>query len=100
MNHKFLLIGGALVLFVASMFVFPRLGTRMFPETDSGKFTINIVTPVGTRLELTSAAAQQIDAIIHRIVPPRDLENVIANLGVVPNISALYTPNSGKTPAR
>ena len=96
MNHKFLLIGGALVLFVASMFVFPRLGTRMFPETDSGKFIINIVTPVGTRLELTSAAAQQITAIIHRVVPPRDLENVIANLGVVPNISALYTPNSGE----
>ena len=96
MNHKFLLIGGALVLFVASMFVFPRLGTRMFPETDSGKFIINIVTPVGTRLELTSVAAQQITAIIHRVVPPRDLENVIANLGVVPNISALYTPNSGE----
>ena len=96
MNHKFLLIGGALVLFVASMFVFPRLGTRMFPETDSGKFIINIVTPVGTRLELTSVTAKQINAIIHRMVPPRDLENVIANLGVVPNISALYTPNSGE----
>ncbi len=96
MNHKFLLIGGALVVFVASMFIFPRLGTRMFPETDSGKFTISIVTPVGTRLELTSMTAQQINALIHRVVPPSDLENVVANLGVVPNISALYTPNSGE----
>ncbi|MGA7763485.1 MAG: efflux RND transporter permease subunit [Candidatus Binataceae bacterium] len=96
MNHKFLLIGGAFVLFVASMFVFPQLGTRMFPETDSGKFIINIVTPIGSRLELTSAAAKQITAIIQREVPARDLENVIANLGVVPNISALYTPNSGE----
>ncbi len=96
MNHKFLLIGGALALFVASMFVFPYLGTRMFPETDSGMFLINLATPVGTRLELTSAAAKRIDAIIHRVVPPHDLKNVVANLGVVPNISALYTPNSGE----
>ena len=96
MNHKFLRIGGALALFVASMFVFPYLGTRMFPETDSGMFLINLATPVGTRLELTSAAAKRIDAIIHRVVPPHDLKNVVANLGVVPNISALYTPNSGE----
>ncbi len=96
MDHKLVAIGGALALFVASMFIFPLLGTRMFPETDAGKFVINITTPVGTRLELTSAAASRINAVIHRIIPPHDLENVIANLGVVPNISALYTPNSGE----
>jgi len=96
MDHKFLVIGGALAVFVVSMFVFPLLGTRLFPETDAGKFVINITTPVGTRLELTSAAASRINAIIHQIVPPHDLKNVIANLGVVPNISALYTPNSGE----
>jgi HAE1 family hydrophobic/amphiphilic exporter-1 len=96
MNHKFLVIGGALTLFVVSMFIFPLLGTRLFPETDAGKFVINITTPVGTRLELTSAAASRINAIIHRVIPPHDLENVIANLGVVSNISALYTPNSGE----
>ncbi len=96
MDHKLAVIGGALLLFVVSMFMFPMLGTRMFPETDSGKFVINITTPVGTRLELTEAAADKINQIIHEIIPPRDLENVIANLGVVPNISALYTPNSGE----
>jgi HAE1 family hydrophobic/amphiphilic exporter-1 len=96
MDHKLLLIGGSLGLFVASLFIFPLLGTRMFPETDAGKFVINIATPVGTRLELTSAAAAKINAVIHRVIPPHDLQNVIANLGVVPNISALYTPNSGE----
>jgi HAE1 family hydrophobic/amphiphilic exporter-1 len=96
MDHKFAVIGGTLLLFIASMFMFPLLGTRMFPETDAGKFVMNITTPVGTRLELTEAAADQINQIIHEVIPPADLENVIANLGVVPNISALYTPNSGE----
>jgi hydrophobic/amphiphilic exporter-1 (mainly G- bacteria), HAE1 family len=96
MNYKFAVIGGALGVFAFSMLLFPRLGTRLFPETDPGKFVINITTPVGTRLELTEVAARQINRIIHQVIPPRDLENVIANLGVVANISALYTPNSGE----
>ena len=96
MNHKPMVIGGAFTLFVFSMMLFPRLGTRLFPETDPGKFVINITTPVGTRLELTEAAAKHIDRIIREVIPPHDLENVIANLGIVANISALYTPNSGE----
>jgi hydrophobic/amphiphilic exporter-1 (mainly G- bacteria), HAE1 family len=96
LNHKLAVIGGAFAAFALSMLLSPRLGTRLFPETDPGKFVINVVTPVGTRLELTQAAARRINDIIHQVIPSRDLENVIANLGVVPNISALYTPNSGE----
>jgi HAE1 family hydrophobic/amphiphilic exporter-1 len=96
MDHKFGVIGGALGVFALSMLMFPLLGTRLFPHTDSGNFVINITTPVGTRLELTEAAAKQINDIIHQVIPPHDLKNVIANLGVVANISALYTPNSGE----
>jgi HAE1 family hydrophobic/amphiphilic exporter-1 len=96
MDHKAAVIGGSFGLFALSMLLVPSLGTRLFPPTDPGKFVINITTPVGTRLELTEVAAKRINDIIHRIIPPHDLENVIANLGVVPNISALYTPNSGE----
>src|SRR5579875_2243229 len=96
LNHKLAVIVGTVVLFALSMLLFPRLGTRLFPETDPGKFVINITTPVGTRLELTDAVAKHINQIIHQVIPPHDLQNVIANLGVVANISALYTPNSGE----
>lgn len=96
MDHKAMVIASALVLFVVSMLMFPLLGTRMFPETDPGKFVINIVTRAGTRLELTETAARRINDVIHRVIPPHDLKEVIANLGVVPNVSALYTPNSGE----
>jgi multidrug efflux pump subunit AcrB len=96
MDHKLAVIGGASVLFVGSMFMFPLLGTRMFPRTDAGKFVLNITTPVGTRLELTEGIAKKINEIIHKAIPPSDLKTVVANLGVVANISALYTPNSGE----
>ncbi|MDA8206956.1 MAG: efflux RND transporter permease subunit [Thermaerobacter sp.] len=96
LDHKLALISAIAVIFAASMAIFPLLGTRMFPRTDAGKFVINIRTPPGTRLEITEAMAQRVDQIIRQVVPPRDLKTVVANLGVVPLISAIYTTNSGE----
>jgi len=96
LDHKALLLGAVTAVFVGSMMMFPLLGTRLFPRTDAGKFVIDITTPVGTRLELTEATAKRIDHIIHRVIPPHDLKTVVANLGLVPNVSAIYTTNSGE----
>ncbi|HLH77904.1 MAG TPA: efflux RND transporter permease subunit, partial [Candidatus Binataceae bacterium] len=96
LDHKGILIGGVTVLFAGSMLLFPTLGQRLFPRTDAGKFVIDIRTPVGTRLELTETAAKRINRIIHEVIPPSDLKTVVANLGVVPNVSAIYTTNSGE----
>src|SRR5579875_215936 len=96
LDHKLALIGAVTILFAGSMLIFPQLGERLFPRTDAGKFKIDIRTPTGTRLELTAAAARRIDHIIHQIIPPSDLKTVVANLGVVPNVSSIYTTNSGE----
>ena len=96
LDHKPALIIGVTAAFIGSMMLFPLLGERLFPRTDAGKFVIDIRTPVGTRLELTEAAARRHDDIIRQVIPPRDLKTVVANLGVVPNVSAIYTSNSGE----
>src|SRR5579875_2516533 len=96
LDHKAVLIGGVTALFAASMMLFPLLGERLFPRTDAGKFVIDIRTPVGTRLELTEAAARRLNRIIHQVIGPHDLKTVVANLGVVPNVSEIYTTNSGE----
>jgi multidrug efflux pump subunit AcrB len=96
LDRKLLLIGGVTVLFVGSLAIYPLLGTELFPTTDAGKFIIKLETPVGTRIELTTKMAQDINRIIHQLIPPYDLKTVVANLGVVPNISAIYTSNSGE----
>jgi HAE1 family hydrophobic/amphiphilic exporter-1 len=96
LDHKPALITIVTVSFLGSMMLFTRLGSRMFPRVDAGKFVITIRTPPGTRLEITTAIGKKIDRIIHRIIPPSDLNTVVENLGVVPLISAIYTTNSGE----
>ncbi len=48
-----LTVGGLLLLFVASLGIYPVLGVAFFPQTDAGQFTINLKVPTGTRIEET-----------------------------------------------
>jgi multidrug efflux pump subunit AcrB len=96
LDHKIGLVSIIIVIFVFSMSFFGRLGTRMFPRTDAGKFVITIRVPPGTRLEITTAIGQKIDRIIRRVIPPSDLNTIVENLGVVPLISAIYTTNAAE----
>ena len=76
--------------------MYPRLGTELFPETDAGTFTINFRAPAGTRIELTTDMARQIEAIVRKVIPPEDLDMVVSNIGIAPSISAIYSPNAAE----
>ena len=93
LDHKVVVVLAVSALFVVSL-MFPLLGTELFPETDAGTFTINFRAPAGTRLELTTALAKEIEAVIRQVIPPRDLDMVLSNIGLAPSISAIYSPNS------
>ncbi len=84
------------ILFFVSLAMYPRLGTELFPETDAGTFTINFRAPAGTRIELTTDMARQIEAIIRKVIPPDDLDMVVSNIGIAPSISAIYSPNAAQ----
>ncbi len=96
LDHKLVVVLGAALLFVVSLAMYPRLGSELFPETDAGTFTINFRAAPGTRLELTTALARQIEAEIRKVIPPHDLEMVVSNIGLAPSISAIYSPNSSQ----
>ena len=96
LNHKLIVIISLTAIFVASMAIYPMLGTQLFPTTDAGKFTINIRAPLGSRLEVTEDLTRQVDKEIRKVIPPHDLEMVVANLGLAPSISAIYSNNSGE----
>jgi HAE1 family hydrophobic/amphiphilic exporter-1 len=96
LDHKWPVIGAVSLLFVASMAIYPLLGTELFPRTDAGTFTINFRAPAGTRLEQTTALARKIEAIVSRTIPPSDLDMVVSNIGLAPSISAIYSPNSAE----
>ena len=96
LDHKAVVVLAVTALFVVSLMIYPLLGTELFPETDAGTFTINFRAPAGTRLELTTALAREIEAVIRRVIPPRDLDMVVSNIGLAPSISAIYSPNSSE----
>ncbi len=54
----------ATVVFVASFFVLPLVGTEFAPESDEGRTSFKITTPVGSSLEYTDAKTRQVEAIL------------------------------------
>jgi len=82
-------------IFCASLAIYPFLGLAFFPRTDAGQFTVNIKVPTGTRIEVTNQYVAKIEDLIRHTVAPKDLRIILSNIGVVNDISALYTTNAG-----
>jgi multidrug efflux pump subunit AcrB len=91
----------ALVVVVFSAFVLlsfalsPFLGHAYFPRTDPGQFVISVKAPTGTRIELTDQYISRVENDIRSVVDAKDLNMIVSNIGVTPDLSAIYTPNSG-----
>src|SRR5580700_2024010 len=89
----------ALILFVGifllSFVLVPFIGVSFFPRSDAGQFVINVKAPTGTRIEVTNDYVKQVEDIVRQVVKPEDLNTVVSNIGVMADLSALFTPNSG-----
>ena len=96
LNHKWPVIGGVSLLFLASIAIYPLVGTELFPQTDAGAFRINFRAPSGSRIEETTAMARRIEGIVNRTILPGDLDMVVSNIGLAPSISAIYSPNAAE----
>ena len=85
---------GFIGIFVLSFALYPLVGVAFFPRTDAGQFTINVKAPTGTRLGVTEDYVKQVENIVRKIVRPSDLQTIVSNIGVNPDLSALTTPNA------
>jgi len=74
--------------------LYPLLGQAFFPRTDPGQFVINVKAPSGTRVEVTQEYVKQVEGIIREVVPKNELQMVVSNIGITPDFSVIYTPNS------
>lgn len=84
-----------LVTFGVSLLIFPLLGMSFFPRTDAGQFVINLKAATGSRLEVTDDEIRKVEDAIRREVSKEDLNLIVANIGSMADISAIYTTNSG-----
>jgi multidrug efflux pump subunit AcrB len=96
LKHPGLTVAALLGVFAASLAIYPSVGRAFFPQTDAGQFTINLKAPTGTRLEVTNDYVSRMEDTIRKVVDPKDLKMVLSNIGVVNDISSLYTTNSGQ----
>jgi multidrug efflux pump subunit AcrB len=85
------ILGGVVVLLVVT---FPFLGRAYFPRTDPGQFVINVRMPSGTRLEVSDQYIARVEQIIREEVRPKDLGMIVSNIGVYPDLSAIFTSNA------
>ena len=86
-----IIVGGILVVLLA---LFPFVGTSYFPRTDPGQFVIDIKAPTGTRLEVTDNYIAKVEDVIRQVVSHDDLDMIVSNIGITPDLSAIYTSNS------
>ncbi len=87
-----LLILGAIALLVVVLF--PLVGQAYFPRTDPGQFVIDVKAPSGTRLEVSDKYVAQVEADIRSVIPKDELQMIVSNIGITPDLSAIYTTNS------
>jgi multidrug efflux pump subunit AcrB len=72
----------------------PFLGRAYFPRTDPGQFVINVKMPSGTRIEVSDQYIAGVEAEIRKVVSPHDMDMIVSNIGITPDLSAIYTPNA------
>ena len=82
---------GVLLSFIS----YPLIGKAFFPRTDPGQFVVNVKVPAGTRIEVTDDYIAKMEQDIREVVAPDDLNMIVSNIGITPDLSAIYTSNSG-----
>ena len=85
------ILSGLAVILLA---FFPFLGRAYFPRTDPGQFVINVHMPSGTRLEVSNQYIAKVENVIRSVVKPSDLDMVVSNIGVYPDLSSIFTTNA------
>ena len=64
----------------ATMFIF--VGRDFYPAIDGGMIQLHVRTPPGTRIEATDQIFQAIEDKIRQLVPKKDLDLIVDNIGV------------------
>jgi multidrug efflux pump subunit AcrB len=99
LTHRPRFIAGFMVVVLASFLLMPMLGSNFFPSIDSGAMILHVRAPIGTRIEDTAAEFDRVEQAIRQIVPPKQLQTVVDNIGLpVSGINRAYSNTGGIGP--
>ncbi len=95
LDHRKLAGGGFLLFCLLSCLLYPFLGQDFFPSVDSGKIRLHLRAPTGTRIEETARITDQVENRIRQLIPGKELETVLDNIGIpISSINLTYS-NAG-----
>jgi multidrug efflux pump subunit AcrB len=94
-EHRRLFVGVLLGFIAASFLLAPFLGRNFFPQVDGGQMLLHVRAPVGMRIEETSARFTNVEKAIRQLIPPREVEAVVDNIGTyLSSLNTIYN-NTG-----
>ncbi|MHB8522080.1 MAG: efflux RND transporter permease subunit [Limisphaerales bacterium] len=99
LRFRWLVLGGVAGLFVASMVLLNFTGAELFPQVDAGQFMIRLRATPGLRIERTEQLTTRVEDFLRQVLPESERKMIIANMGVLYDWPAAYTPNSGSQDA-
>jgi CzcA family heavy metal efflux pump len=77
----------------------PWLGSDFFPSVDAGQIKLHVRAPTGTRVEETARLTDNIDSVIRQVIPPRELDNIVDNIGLpISGINLSYSNSAAIGP--
>ena len=82
LDHRAPVLVGFGLFVTGSLCLAPLVGRDFFPTVDSGAMRLHAQAPAGTRLEKTEMIFADIENEIRQVVPPREIENIIDNIGI------------------
>jgi HAE1 family hydrophobic/amphiphilic exporter-1 len=87
-GHKAISLIVAFVLFFGSISLAPFLGTNFFSAAQQNTYSITQTLPVGTSLDVTDKAAQQVENVLNSLMPPiQHYQVTIGSTGTFAQIS-------------
>ena len=88
--------GGAFLLFcVLSLGLVFAIGRDFFPSVDSGQIRLHMRMPTGTRIEETARVTDEVEKVIRQVIPAKDLQTILDNLGTPYSSINLSYSNAG-----
>src|SRR5439155_23801119 len=94
LRRRGLVLTGVGLLFVASLALYFGIGREFFPQVDAGQITIYLRCPAGTNIEAAEKRVEDFEQFLKTNIPAKERQMYISEMGLVPDWSAAYTPNS------
>ncbi len=95
LNNRKKVLGLFILVLVGTAVMIPFVGRDFFPGVDAGQFRLHLRAPAGSRLEETERIAAQVEKVIRRHIPDKEVATIISNIGMTSEgYNLTFTDNS------